>query len=79
MDFCLQRLMGKIDPPQILYHGKAEVQKRVGEKEYYFSIVLKESGKVIGEVDGYPESVAPGGDGRARKKRIQLSYHFSLQ
>lgn len=31
------------------------MKKRVGETEYYFAIVLKESGKVIGEIGGYPE------------------------
>jgi RimJ/RimL family protein N-acetyltransferase len=33
-----------------------EMKKRVGEKEYYFAIVLKDSGKVIGEIDAYPEA-----------------------
>ena len=35
--------------------AKAEMKKRVSETEYHFAIVLKESGKVIGEIDGYPE------------------------
>ena len=33
-----------------------EMKKRVGETEYYFAIVLKDSGKVIGEIDAYPEA-----------------------
>ena len=39
-----------------LDEAKAEMKKRVGETEYYFAIVLKETGKVIGEIDAYPES-----------------------
>lgn len=42
-----------------LEEAKAEMQKRAHEKEYYFAIVLKENGKVIGEIDAYPESVSP--------------------
>lgn len=40
--------------------AKEEVRKRAKEKEYFFAIVLKESGKVIGEIDAYPETPAPG-------------------
>ena len=35
--------------------AREEVLKRSSETEYYFAIVLKESGKVIGEIDAYPE------------------------
>ena len=35
--------------------AKEEVLKRSSETEFYFAIVLKESGKVIGEIDAYPE------------------------
>ncbi len=35
--------------------AKEEVIKRSSEMEYYFAIVLKDSGKVIGEIDAYPE------------------------
>ncbi|WP_026670286.1 GNAT family N-acetyltransferase [Butyrivibrio sp. AE3006] len=35
--------------------ARQEVIKRSSETEYYFAIVLKESGKVIGEIDAYPE------------------------
>lgn len=38
-----------------LEEAKAEMKKRVGETEYYFAITLKESGKVIGEIDAYVE------------------------
>lgn len=38
-----------------LEEAKAEMKKRVSETEYYFAIVLKENGKVIGEIDAYPE------------------------
>ncbi len=39
-----------------LEEAKAEMKKRIGETEYYFAIVLKDTGKVIGEIDAYPES-----------------------
>lgn len=45
--------------------AKAEVKRRKGEKEYYFSITLKESGKVIGEIDAYPETGEPHADENA--------------
>lgn len=34
-------------------------EKRAEDKEYYFAIVLKESGKVIGEIDAQPVAVDP--------------------
>ncbi len=39
--------------------AKAEMKKRSGETEYYFAIVLKSEGKVIGEIDAYPERGEP--------------------
>ena len=36
--------------------ARAEMKKRAIETEYYFAIVLKDTGKVIGEIDAYPES-----------------------
>lgn len=39
-----------------LEEAKAEMQKRCGETEYYFAITLKDTGKVIGEIDAYPET-----------------------
>lgn len=36
--------------------AEKEMIKRSSETEYLFAIVLKESNKVIGEIDGYPES-----------------------
>ena len=35
--------------------ARKEVIKRSSETEYYFAIVLKESEKVIGEINAYPE------------------------
>lgn len=32
---------------------------RMGETEWYFAIVLKDTGKVIGEIDAYPETPEP--------------------
>ena len=39
-----------------------EAEKRSEDHEYCFAIVLKESGKVIGEIAAHPESVAPEND-----------------
>jgi len=45
--------------------AEAEVKKRSAEAEYYFAIVLKETGKVIGEIDAYPEGDEHDSDGGA--------------
>lgn len=45
-----------------LDEAKKEVSKRTGETEYYFAITLKETGKVIGEIDAYPETAEPHAD-----------------
>ena len=42
-----------------LEEAKAEVKKRADETEYYFAIILKETGKVIGEIAAYPERGEP--------------------
>ena len=39
----------------LLEEAKAEMKNRMGETEWYFAIVLKDTGKVIGEIDAYPE------------------------
>ena len=39
--------------------ARSEMQKRSGETEYYFAIVLKCENKVIGEIDAYPEHSEP--------------------
>jgi RimJ/RimL family protein N-acetyltransferase len=39
-----------------LEKAKKEMKNRMGETEYYFAIVLKKTGKVIGEIDAYPEA-----------------------
>lgn len=39
--------------------AKEEAIVRGNNPEYYFAIVLKESGKVIGEIDALPEGVGP--------------------
>ena len=46
-----------------LEETKAEIQKRSKETEYTFAIVLKENGKVIGEIEALPEATAPDEDG----------------
>ncbi len=47
--------------------AKEEMKKRVGEIEYYFAITLKDTGKVIGEIDAYPEPGEPHSDESAPK------------
>ena len=42
--------------------AKEELKKRINETEYYFAIALKDSGKVIGEIDAYPETREPHAD-----------------
>ena len=39
--------------------AQCAVQERAKDNEYYFAIVLKENGKVIGEIDAKPETPAP--------------------
>lgn len=45
-----------------LEEARAEMRKRSKETEYSFAIVLKENGKVIGEIDAMPEATAPDED-----------------
>ena len=42
-----------------LEEAKTQMRKRSEETEYTFAIVLKENGKVIGEIDAVPESSNP--------------------
>ena len=42
-----------------LEEAQAEMQKRADDTELYFAIVLKETGKVIGEINAHPEATAP--------------------
>lgn len=39
--------------------AKEEVENRAKDIEYYFAIVLKDTGKVIGEIVAHPETHAP--------------------
>ena len=39
--------------------ARKEAAKRAENGEFYFAIALKETGKVIGEIDAYPEATAP--------------------
>lgn len=41
---------------------KEEMKNRLSETEYYFAITLKDSGKVIGEIEAYPEAGEPHAD-----------------
>jgi len=46
-----------------LEEAKTLAARRSKDTEYCFAIVLKESGKVIGEIDAYPESPTPQEEG----------------
>ena len=48
--------------PNSVDKAKEEVKKRISESEHYFAITLKDSGKVIGEIDAYPETGEPHAD-----------------
>ena len=50
-----------------LEEAKEEMRNRVGETEYYFAITLKDTGKVIGEIDAYPETGEQHSDEKAPK------------
>ena len=43
-----------------LEEARKEALRRAEDTEYYFAITVKDSGKVIGEIDAAPESAAPG-------------------
>ncbi|MCR4622164.1 MAG: GNAT family N-acetyltransferase [Clostridiales bacterium] len=64
-----------------LEEARAEMRERAGEEEYYFAIVLKSTGKVIGEIDAYPETGEPHADENAPKDTfspcwmLNKSYH----
>jgi len=61
-----------------LDEAKAEMKKRSGETEYYFAIVLKENGKVIGEIDAYPEGEGPGEDENSPKDTFSPCWMLNL-
>ena len=42
-----------------LDEAKAEAAKKAEDAEYHFAIVLKENGRVIGEIEAHPETPAP--------------------
>jgi RimJ/RimL family protein N-acetyltransferase len=47
-----------------LDEAREAVLERAKDVEFYFAIVLKESGKVIGEIDAMPEPNAPSGESK---------------
>ena len=58
--------------------AKAEMKRRVGETEYCFAITLKEGGKVIGEIDAYPEADGPHEDETAAKDTFSPCWMLNL-
>ncbi len=61
-----------------LEDAKAEMKKRVGETEYYFAITLKDGGKVIGEIDAYPEAGEPHEDETSPKDTFSPCWMLNL-
>lgn len=43
--------------------AEKEMKRRTGEIDFYFAITLKENGKVIGEIEAYPEPSDPDAEG----------------
>ena len=64
--------------PDTLEDAKAEMKKRIGETEYYFAIVLRETGKVIGEIDAYTEAAEPHEDETAPKDTFSPCWMLNL-
>ena len=58
--------------------AKAEMKKRAFETEYCFAITLKETGKVIGEIDAYPEAGEPHADETAPKDTFSPCWMLNL-
>ena len=61
LEYCREPLVHcfacmRIHTPE---EAEQEALKRADNAEYYFAIVLKETGKVIGEIDAMPERTAP--------------------
>ena len=61
-----------------LEDAKAEMKKRVGETEYCFAVTLKDGGKVIGEIDAYPEPDDPSGDKTAPQDTFSPCWMLNL-
>ncbi len=64
---------------ETLEDAKAEMKNRIGETEYYFAITLKENGKVIGEIDAYPETGEPHADENTLKDTFSPCWMLNTQ
>lgn len=63
---------------ETLEEAREEMRNRTAETEYYFAITLKESGKVIGEIDAYPEAGEPHADENAVKDTFSPCWMLNL-
>ena len=61
-----------------LEEAAEEMKRRSQETEYWFAIVLKETGKVIGEIDAYPETGEPHADESAPKDTFSPCWMLNL-
>lgn len=64
---------------ETLEDAKAEIKNRIGETEYYFAITLKENGKVIGEIDAYPETGEPHADENTPRDTFSPCWMLNVQ
>lgn len=62
-----------------LEEAAGEMKRRSGETEFYFAIVLKETGKVIGEIDAYPETGEPHADEDTPKDTFSPCWMLNLE
>lgn len=58
-------------------NAKEEMENRIGETEYYFAIVLKSTGKMIGEIDAYSEHAEPHDDGGGTL-HYEITYQYAI-
>lgn len=60
-DYCHEPMVHCFECMRLdtIEEAKKAAIERAENKEYYFAIVLKENGKVIGEIDAMPERTAP--------------------
>ena len=61
-----------------LEEAKREMKRRSGETEYWFAITLKESGKVIGEIDAFPEPADPHSDENSPRDTFSPCWMLNL-
>ena len=62
-----------------LEEATEEMRRRSSETEYWFAIVLKDTGKVIGEIDAFPETGEPHADEDAPRDTFSPCWMLNLK